>query len=322
MFARSDLDSLPSDIDEQVASVRAFNRYWTNTIRLLRAGLLDTPYSLTEARVVFELAQDEVMPLARLREIVDIDAGYLSRIMNRFKTDGLVHAEPAANDARRQVVSLTDHGRSVFAMLDDRSRREIRQLLEPMSRQDRRRLVAAMATIRKLTGDREPDGRGYVLRGMQPGDFGWVVHRHGALYDQQFGWDETFEALVARIVADYIEERRPGRDHAWIAEVDGQRAGCVFCVAADDTTAKLRLLLVERAFRGLGIGSRLVEECIRFARRAGYGTLTLWTNDVLTSARRIYEAAGFQLTGEDPHHSFGHDLTGQTWELDLTRRRT
>jgi DNA-binding MarR family transcriptional regulator/GNAT superfamily N-acetyltransferase len=302
--------------DAEVSAVRAFNRFWTARIGVLDAGLVDTPYSLTEARVLYELAQAQATDLGVLRRRLDLDSGYLSRIMSRFKSDGLVEAEPSTADARRQVIRLTAAGRAAFAVLDERSARAVSDLLATVSAEDRRRLVAAMAVVEDVfSGMQAPQP--YVIRALRPGDFGWVVHRHGVVYAEEYAWDTTFEALVARIVADYVDHHDPRREDAWIAELDGEPVGCLFCVRRDDHTAQLRLLLVEPKARGFGIGARLVEECIRFARRAGYDELVLWTNDVLVAARRIYEAAGFVLVDEEPHHSFGHDLLGQTWRLDL-----
>jgi DNA-binding MarR family transcriptional regulator/GNAT superfamily N-acetyltransferase len=299
-----------------VGAVRAFNRFYTNTIGLLRGKYLDTAYSLTEARILFELAQRDASEVADLRRTVDIDAGYLSRILARFDSDGLITRRRSAADGRRQVISLTENGRSVVAGLDDRSATQTRDMLAAVHDEDRRRLLEAMRVITGVLSE-SPQPRGYVLRAPQPGDMGWVVQRNGAVYAEEFGWDASYEALVARIVADYVDHRDPECEAAWIAEVDGTRAGCVFCVRENATTARLRLLLVEPWARGLGIGNRLVEEVLRFARRAGYSDITLWTNDVLTSARRIYQRAGFTLDSENRHHSFGVDLVGQNWSRRL-----
>lgn len=301
----------------RIGKVRTFNRFYTSVIGALRGGLLDTPYSLTEARVIFELAQRDASDVAHLRRALDIDAGYLSRILARFESDGLVARARSTADGRRRVITLTERGGSIFALLDERSAQEIDHLLSGLKDDDQRRLVEAMNLIRALL-EGSTATPAIVIRQPGPGDFGWVVQRHGALYAREYGWDETFESLVARIVADYIERRDPLRDSAWIAEVDGEPVGCVFCVNQDTAIAQLRLLLVEPSARGLGIGSRLVEECVRFARNRGYERMTLWTNDVLVEARRLYERAGFHLVDEDAHHSFGNDLVGQTWELDLS----
>ena len=298
--------------DDRVNAVRAFSRFYTNLIGLMREGLLRSPYSLTEARAIFELAQRRSMDLADLRQLLELDAGYLSRILARFETDGLVTRESSKADRRRQIIRLTRQGRTVFKTLDTRSTEQIRTLLSRLSEEDQRRLVGAMKTIQGVV-DRSPRPEPYVLRPPGPGDLGWVVQRHGVLYAEEYGWDETFEALVARIVADYVDHRDPRRESAWIAEVDGEPVGCVFCVKKEEKTAQLRLLLVEPRARGMGIGSRLVNECMRFARRAGYKEMTLWTNDVLDDARRIYERAGFMLVETERHNSFGHDLVGQNW---------
>jgi DNA-binding MarR family transcriptional regulator/GNAT superfamily N-acetyltransferase len=301
---------------DRVAAVRAFNRFYTERIGALGEGLHHTPYSLTEARVIFELAQRETTEVGDLRRVLALDAGYLSRILARFQADRLVVRERSAADGRRQVIRLTARGREVFATLDQRSADEIGTLLAKLTDEDQRRLVGAMAVIREVI-EPAPHPDAYLLRPPRPGDLGWVVQRHGARYAEEYGWDETFEALVARIVADYADHRDPEREQAWIAEVDGDPVGCVFCMKMDDTTVQLRLLLVEPRARGLGIGGRLVEECLRFARRAGYQQITLWTNDVLADARRIYQRAGFTLADEEPHHSFGHDLVGQHWTRKL-----
>ena len=298
--------------DAAVAAVRDFNRFYTNVIGLLRGKYLDTPYSLTEARLLFELAQRDTSEVTDLRRTVDIDPGYLSRILARFEADGLIARQRSAADARRQVIGLTETGSSVVGGLDARSAGQTRDMLAAVRDEDKRKLLEAMRVITEtLTGSAQP--RGYLLRPPQPGDLGWVVQRNGAVYADQFGWDSSYEALVARIVADYADHRDPGAEAAWIAEVDGAPAGCVFCVRENATTARLRLLLVEPWARGLGIGSRLVEEVLRFARQAGYSAITLWTNDVLAGARRIYQQAGFTLDNESRHHSFGKDLTGQNW---------
>jgi DNA-binding MarR family transcriptional regulator/GNAT superfamily N-acetyltransferase len=302
--------------DAAVAAVREFNRFYTNVIGLLRGKYLDTPYSLTEARLLFELAQRDTSEVTDLRRTVDIDPGYLSRILARFEADGLITRERSAADARRQVIGLTGTGRGVVEGLDARSAGQTRDMLAGVRDEDRRALLEAMRVITEtLTGSARP--RGYLLRPPQPGDMGWVVQRNGAVYADQFGWDSSYEALVARIVADYVDHSEPGAEAAWIAEVDGTPAGCVFCVRENATTARLRLLLVEPWARGLGIGSRLVEEVLRFARQAGYAGITLWTNDVLVAARRIYQQAGFTLDNESRHHSFGKDLTGQNWSRPL-----
>jgi DNA-binding MarR family transcriptional regulator/GNAT superfamily N-acetyltransferase len=300
----------------QVAAVREFNRFYTNVIGLLREGLVDTPYSLTEARVLFELARADAVEAAQLRRWLDIDAGYLSRLLARFEADGLVSRTRSPADGRRQVIGLTGAGRAVYTDLDARSADQIRALLTPLTPDGRQRLTGAMAAIREII-EPAPRPAAFVLRPPAPGDLGWVVQRHGALYAAEYGWDASFEALVARIIADYAARDDHSREAGWIAELEGEPAGCVFCMRKTGTTAQLRLLLVEPRARGLGMGGRLVAECVSFARRAGYREMVLWTNDVLHAARRIYQRAGFQLVSSQPHHAFGHDLVEQDWRLPL-----
>ena len=303
----------------EVAAVRAFNRFWTQQIGLLQAGLVDTPYSLTEARVLFELAQGDTTDLADLRRELRLDSGYLTRVVGRLKDADLVTAERSLDDRRRQVISLTERGRSEFRQLDERSNEATARMLAGLPDAEQRRLVEAMATIENVLGPSPAVARprAYLLREPAPGELGWIVERHGAIYAAEYGWDQSFEAMVARIVADYGEHRDPDRERAWVAEVGGQPAGCVMCTHYDDETAQLRVLLVEPAARGLGIGGRLVDECVRFARSAGYKTMVLWTNSVLVSARRIYEATGFTLVEEGSDDRYGHDVVDQGWRLDL-----
>jgi DNA-binding MarR family transcriptional regulator/GNAT superfamily N-acetyltransferase len=298
-----------------VAAVREFSRFYTNVIGVLREGLLNTPYTLTESRVIYELAQRESTEVAELRRTLDVDPGYMSRILSAFEVDGLVTRSRSERDGRRQVITLTRRGRAAFATLNARSAGEIRQLLAPLAAEDRARLVESLGVARHLLGD-ELQGN-VTLRPPTSGDYGWVVERHGALYRAEFGWDETFEGLVATIVGAFAQAHDPDRERAWIAELAGVRVGCVFCVRKSDDVAQLRILLVEPGARGHGVGTRLVDACIEFARDAGYRELVLWTNDVLHAARRIYERAGFRLVEEGRHHSFGHDLVEQTWSLEL-----
>jgi len=307
-------------LEARVAEVSAFNRFYTNVVGLLREGLMRTPYSLTEARVIFELAQREATELAELRRALDVDAGYLSRILKRFEDGGLARRERSSADGRRQLVRLTAKGRRAFAMLDERSAGEVRELLHKRAEEEQRRLVGAMAAIRDVLTERQP-GESFVLRPTHSGDLGWVVYRHGAVYAHEHGWTEAFEALCGRVVVEYLEDHDPEREAAWIAEVDGRRAGCVMCTRKNDEVAQLRLLLVEPEVRGIGIGSRLVEECVRFARRAGYERIVLWTNAVLADARRIYERAGFEFERENRYapgeYGWGNDVVGQEWSLSL-----
>ena len=308
-----------NELRDQIVEVREFNRFYTRLIGVLQDGLLDTPHTLAEARVLFELAQSPAgkgVEVAELRQRLELDAGYLSRILGRLGSSGLVARERSGADARRQVVELTRAGRAAFRQLDRRTVDQLEGVLGGLTGADRSRLLGAMRAIRGLL-DEQPERSSFVLREPHPGDLGWVISRNGALYAEEYGWDETYEALVARIVADFVGKRDPKRERAWIAEVDGEPAGCVFCVRADARTARLRLLLVDPRFRGMGIGARLVDEVLSFARRAGYRRITLWTNDVLRGARRIYQRAGFELVAEERHTSFGKDIVGQAWARDL-----
>src|ERR687890_132281 len=275
------------EFERRVRDVRHFNRFWTRQIDVLREGYLESPFSLTEVRVLYELAHREETTASELGEQLGLDAGYLSRVLRGFEKHGLIHKRLSEVDGRRKLLRLTERGRETFAPLEARSRNDIGAMLGSLSVAEQERLVGAMRSIEGLLGARPEAEVPYVLRPHSPGDMGWVVHRHGVLYAREYGWDERFEALVAEIVAKFIRQYNPRLERCWIAERDGEIVGCVFLVKASDTVAKLRLLLVEREARGLGIGSRLVEECIRFARQAGYLKITLWTNDVLNSARRI-----------------------------------
>lgn len=302
---------------ETVERVRAFNRGWTELLGLLEQGLLQTSHSLTEARVIFELARRPDRARLALREQLGIDASFLTRVLSRLEDRGLVATTPSTADGRARDITLTAAGQAAFAELDQRSRTQVNGLISGLSQSQQRDLVEAMGVVSQLLRPERSD-RTLSIRGLRAGDLGWVVQRHGAVYADEFGWNADFEALVATIVAEYHMHHRPGREHAWIAEVGGARAGCVFCCQRDDSTAQLRILLVEPWARGLHIGRQLVDECVAFARSAGYAAITLWTNDVLVAARRIYEAAGFRLVDEAPHHSFGHDLNGQNWTMELT----
>lgn len=301
---------------ERIDAVRQFNRLYTKIVGVLDEKMLDTPYSLTEIRVLFELSQRPSMAVTLLRRTLGLDPGYLSRLLARFEADGLVDRERSTEDGRQQLVQLTAAGKDVFRSLDGKSSDQVRQLLSGITDENQRRLVQAMDVIRLQLGDR-PRPEGVVLRPPRSGDFGWIIQRHGALYSQEYGFDTTFEALTAKVVADYLEAHDPEREAVWIAEVHGELAGSIFCVRKDDHTAKLRLLLVEPSARGYGVGSRLVKECVRFARGAGYRAMELWTVDLLHAARRIYQHEGFQLVAEEKKHIFGRELTGQTWRLAL-----
>jgi DNA-binding MarR family transcriptional regulator/N-acetylglutamate synthase-like GNAT family acetyltransferase len=307
-------------MEELVAAVRRFSRFYTRRIGLLHEGLLGGKLSLPEARLVYELAQREGPVIAKeLGAELGLDSGYLSRLLRGLEERGLIAKRPSEADGRQVLLSLTGSGRRVFGTLDARSRAEIGALLEPLSAADRRALAEALGTAERLLGgEAAAPAVPYILRPPRPGDYGWVVSRHGALYAQEYRWDETFEALVAEIIAGFVQRFDPKRERCWIAEREGAVVGSVFLVRESDEVAKLRLLYVEPEARGLGIGRRLVEECVRAARQLGYARLTLWTNDVLAAARRIYAAAGFELVATEPHHSFGHQLVGENWELRLT----
>jgi DNA-binding MarR family transcriptional regulator/GNAT superfamily N-acetyltransferase len=300
-----------------VAAVRGFNRFYTRRIGVLQQGLLDSEFSLTEARVLYELAHRDQPTATELGRDLGLDAGYLSRILRLFVQRGLVHKQAAPQDARQSLLSLTAAGRKVQAELEQRSNVEVAAMLEALSGDGQNRLLQALRSVEALIGPRQAPPKPYLLRTHQPGDLGWAVQRNAALYAQEYGWDGTYEALVAEIVAKFIRDFDPQRERCWIAEREGERLGSVMLVQRSRTVAQLRLLLVEPSARGLGIGKRLVEECIRFARQCGYRKVMLWTNDILVAARHIYQAAGFELVGEEQHHSFGHDLVGQTWELRL-----
>ena len=308
---------MSEDLAGQVAAVRAFNRFYTNVIGLVHGMYLDMPYSLTEARLLYEMAGRDVTRVADLRRALDIDAGYLSRVLGRFESDGLVTRQRSAADARRQDVALTSAGLAAAAELDARSDSQVGELLAGV---DRPRLVTAMREITDLLGedgaDAPPRARTVVLRTPGPGDLGWVLQRHGAIYAAEYNWNSEFEAYVARIIAGFLTD--PRRAAGWIAELDGVPAGFVCCVPEDDAVARLRLLLVEDWARGLGIGGRLVDEVLRFARQAGYERIVLSTVSVLASARRIYQRAGFTLVREEPEHSYGHDVIGEDWARSLS----
>jgi len=307
----------PSDLFQRVEAIRRFNRFYTRQIGVLTEGLLDSMFSLTEARVIYELAHHEQTTASALGDELDLDAGYLSRMLQSFKKHGLIDTQPSEADRRQRMLRLTQAGQDAFAMLNARSYRQIEAMLNQVPLEDQPRLIAAMRGIQDLLGARLEQKVPYILRPHQPGDIGWVVYRHGVLYAAEYGWDEHFEALVASVVAQFIQDYDPKRERCWIAEMNGEIVGSVFLVKQSDSVAKLRLLLVEPKARGLGIGTRLVGECIRLARQLGYTTLTLWTNSVLLAARHIYVQAGFQLVSAAPHHSFGHDLVGEAWELAL-----
>jgi DNA-binding MarR family transcriptional regulator/GNAT superfamily N-acetyltransferase len=304
-------------LEARIAAVRAFTRFYTQKIGVLKEGLLQSSFSLTETRVLYELCYRSRPTAAELCRDLGLDPGYLSRILKGFEDRGLLARTPSKEDGRRTHLALTRHGREAFAPLDARSRQEVGEMLGRLGEPDQIRLVDSLKTAMDLLGDGAAAPPPFLLRPHRPGDMGWVVHRHGALYAQEYGWDERFEALVAGVVAKFIDGFDARRECCWIAERDGEIVGSVFLVRQSQRVARLRLLLVEPSARGLGLGRRLVEECLRFARQAGYRKIVLWTNDVLVAARRVYEQAGFRKVKSERHRSFGHDLVGEIWERTL-----
>lgn len=305
--------------DPDVAAIRQFNRFHTRLVGALNERMLASDYSLAQVRILYELAnaRPDAPPSARdLGDILQMDAGYLSRLLSGLESDGLLARTPSPENAKRLALTLTERGREVFAGLNEASAREVASLLSGLPPEARGQLTGAMARIRRLLGD-TPDTRAFILRDPRPGDLGWVIHRQAALYTQEYGFDWTFEGLISEIAGKFVREFDPARERCWIAEMEGEVVGSVFVVRQDDEVAKLRMLYVDPVARGRGLGRALVEECLRFARGAGYRRMVLWTNDILVSARRIYEAAGFELLEEEHHRSFGHDLVGQNWGRDL-----
>ena len=306
-----------SEADARITAVRHFNRFYTRHVGALNEGLLQSTFSLVEMRVLYELGSRSRPTAGEIARHLGHDPAYLSRILKNFRDRGLVETAPAPEDARRNLLSLTPQGRETFRRFDRASSDEVAAVLKDIAESDQRRLLEAMAAIEAILTKQPPKSEAFLLRPHRPGDLGWVVHRHSLLYSQEYGWDETFEAMVAEVAAQFIRGFDPRRERSWIAEREGAIVGSVFLVQADEEQAKLRLLFVEPEARGLGIGRRLVEECIETARALGYRKLTLWTNDVLVAARRLYETTGFELVAEEPHHSFGKDLVGETWEREL-----
>ena len=308
----------PTDVaPERVAAMRQFNRFYTGRIGVLHEGLLDSPFSLAEVRFLYELAHRDHVAASTLASELALDTGYLSRIVKRLTRSGLVTRTQLAADARVRPLTLTPKGRAAFAPLERRSQNEVAAMLSTLPDTAQARLIEAMGTIESLLGNKPEAPSRCVLRSHRPGDMGWVIERHGTLYAHEYGWDERFEALVAEITAQFIRDFDPKRERCWIAEYEGARVGCVFLVRKSATVAKLRLLIVDPAARGIGLGKQLVDECVAFARACGYSKLTLWTKDNLHAARHIYKAAGFSRIAREKHTSFGHALVGETWELDL-----
>jgi len=304
------------DKKSRIDAVRRFNRFYTRKIGVLEQHLLESHFTLTEARVLFELAHRDAALAKEIGAELGLDPGYLSRIVQAFMKKGLVTRKPVPSDRRQFKLALTAKGRQAFDRLDRTSHQEVGKMLDELPADGEQRLVDAMKTIETLLGEAtsRPEA---TIRTHRPGDMGWVVQQHGLLYTQEFGWDISFEGMVAEIAAQFLKNFDPKRERCWIAEMNGRQVGSVFLVKHSDDVAKLRLLLLDPAGRGMGLGKRLVDECISFARSCGYRKITLWTQSMLLPARRIYEAAGFVLVGSEPHHSFGHDLVGETWELAL-----
>jgi DNA-binding MarR family transcriptional regulator/GNAT superfamily N-acetyltransferase len=300
-----------------VDAVRRFNRFYTRRIGILKPGMVGSPYTLPEARVLYELGQALQATATGIGRELGMDLGYLSRLLQSLKRRGLIQSKRAAHDARHQLLSLTEKGRKAYGLLNSRSRDEMSRMLSRLPGESRTRLVGAMATIESLLGQKQARANDIVLRPPWPGDMGWVVERHAALYFEQDGWGAAFEALIAQIVKDFLANFDAARERCWIAEIDGRRAGCVFVVKEGKTRAKLRLLLVEPWARGSGLGRRLVEECIAFARDKGYRKMVLWTHAHLVAARAIYRKTGFKLIRTESHDSFGPKAKGEFWELDL-----
>jgi DNA-binding MarR family transcriptional regulator/N-acetylglutamate synthase-like GNAT family acetyltransferase len=301
---------------DHVAAVRRFNRFYTRQIGVLRKTYLDSPYSLGEMRVLYEVAHGATT--ARdIGRALDLDAGYLSRTLRAFEKRGFLSRKTSKADARASELAITARGRKAFAPFEQRSRDQAGDILSKLSTDQRKRLTAAMSEIETILGETAPAERRYTLREPKIGDYGWIVTRHGELYAEEFGWGEPFEGLVAGIVADFAKEHDPKRERCWIAEMDGENVGCIFLVRDSDEVARIRLLLVDAKARGLHLGQRLVDECIGFAREAGYRRITLWTHAELVTARGIYAKRGFTLTSSETKRSFGKDVVSEHWDLNL-----
>lgn len=317
MAAAGKTTGKPAALDAQILAMRRFNRFYTQKIGVLEDGKLYAPYSLAETRVLYELAHRERVTASDLVRDLGLDAGYLSRMLRSFSKQGLITKKPAPEDARQSLLALTAAGRKTFAPLEKASQHVLAPLLQRLGAPERAELIGAMAKIERLLGggsDERPEIR---LREHRPGDIGWMIEAHGRIYAQEYGWDSSFEALAAEVGTEFLRKFDPKWERAWIAEVDGERMGCVFLIRKSAKVAKIRVLIVDPRARGLGLGRMLVEECIRFARQKGYAKITLWTNSVLSAARAIYEKTGFKLVASEKHKSFGKQLIGETWELAL-----
>jgi DNA-binding MarR family transcriptional regulator/GNAT superfamily N-acetyltransferase len=305
-----------TELDRRIEAVRHFNRFYTQKIGVLQEGLLKSPFTLSQLRVLYELAYRKQPTAAQLSNDLNLDRGYVSRILADFEKRGLIERKPSSDDARESLLALTRKGTDAFAPLNVRSHDEMAEMLSGLSSSQQKRLLESMMSIEKLLNATD-EKVSYILRPHQPGDMGWVIHRHGVLYSQEYGWDEQFEALVASICVNFLQKFDQKRERCWIAEKDAEIVGSVFLVKHTKNIAQLRMLYVEPFTRGMGIGRRLVDECIRFSRQTGYKKIILWTQSNLSAARHIYEATGFKIVKKEPHHSFGHDLVAEIWELKL-----
>jgi DNA-binding MarR family transcriptional regulator/GNAT superfamily N-acetyltransferase len=304
-------------LESQIAAIRGFSRFYTRKLGIIEPKLLASPWTLQEARIIYEIAQHDSCTATDLVRTLGLDAGFLSRTLQALQRRQIVARKPSRTDRRANELALTAKGRAAFAELDQRSRDEVAALLAGLDDRERSAIVSAMTVIEQVLEPPAQKPAGFMLRSHRPGDLGWIVSRHGAIYAQEYGWDISFEALAAEITAQFLRSWNPRREQCWIAEIGGEPVGSIFLVRTSDEVAKIRLLLVEKKARGLGVGRALVEQCLRFARDAGYSSITLWTQSILLAARGIYQRAGFRRVGEEPHHSFGVDLVGETWEMKL-----
>ncbi len=304
-------------VAHQVDAMRSFNRFYTRQIGLLEEGLLKSDFSLTEVRVLYELAHADGLTASDLARELGLDLGYMSRVLKRLQARSLLRRGPSKTDARQSVLGLTAKGLKAFTPIEKATSDQMVGMLAAVPADGKAKLLRSMQTIRRLLGERDEQAASYVIRDPRPGDIGWIIHRQGVLYAEEYGWEQSFEGLIAEIAGTFIRTFDPKLERCWIAERDDEVVGSVFLVRKSARVAQLRLLYVEPSTRGLGIGRRLVGECIAFAKAKGYRAMTLWTNDVLTSARKIYQAAGFELVKQERHRSFGMDLVGQNWDLKL-----
>ena len=313
---KSNISPSPT-LESQIAAIRGFSRFYTRKLGIIEPKLLASPWTLQEARIIYEIAQHDSCTATDLVQTLGLDAGFLSRTLQALQRRQIVARKPSRADRRANELALTAKGRTAFAELERRSHDEVGALLAGLDDRERSAVVNAMAVIEQVLEPPAQKPTGFLLRNHRPGDIGWIVSRHGAIYAQEYGWDISFEALAAEITAQFLRSYDPAREQCWIAEVGGEPVGSIFLVKASDDVAKIRLLLVEKKARGLGVGRALVEQCLRFARDAGYGSVTLWTQSILVAARGIYQRAGFKCVRQEQHHSFGVDLVGETWELEL-----